>query len=81
MTPVLLVVDVQKKFFDISPAIKRSLEDAIENINAAYRGAEDADLKPVILTGAMASGNPDHIKMVENITDVISLGALKKVIS
>ena len=165
MKPVLLVVDVQKRFFDINPIIKRSLEDAIENINvalalfretslpvisvqhvddsnglvpgsqgfelpdglnilpsdvhihkrygnsfnktslahdlaelgvdtvvvtgfcaeycvlSAYRGAEDADLNPVILTGAIASGSLENIKFVESITDTISLGALEKVVT
>ena len=35
MKPALLVVDVQKAFFKISPATAQSLNDAIEYINAA----------------------------------------------
>ena len=33
MKPVLLVIDVQKDFYNISPECARSLDDAIENIN------------------------------------------------
>jgi nicotinamidase-related amidase len=35
MKPALLVVDVQKKFFEFSPTTAQSLNDAIEYINAA----------------------------------------------
>jgi len=35
MKPALLVVDVQKQFFDFSPTTAQSLNDAIEYINAA----------------------------------------------
>jgi nicotinamidase-related amidase len=44
---------------------------------ATYHGAKDLDLKPIILRGALASGNLEHIKFVENISDVISFGALR----
>jgi len=47
---------------------------------SAYRGAEDLDLTPIILRGALASGSPENIKFVESITDIISYGALKKVL-
>jgi len=47
---------------------------------SAYRGAEDLDLRPIILLGAMASGVPENIKFVESISDVISYGALKKML-
>ncbi len=46
---------------------------------SAYRGAQDVDLTPIILRGSLASDVPEHIKFVENISDVISYGALKKV--
>ena len=35
MKPALLVIDVQKAFFEFSPATAQSLNDAIEYINAA----------------------------------------------
>jgi nicotinamidase-related amidase len=164
MKPVLLVIDVQKKFFEISPTITQSLNDAIEYINAAialfreknlpiicvqhmdeteklvpgaegfdlpdalnilpsdvhihktygnsfnktalekelaelgidtviitgfcaeycvlstYRGAQDLDLTPIILRGSLASGTLENITFVESISDIISYGALKKLL-
>lgn len=47
---------------------------------STYRGANDLDLKPIILRGSLASGVPEHITFVENISDVISYGALKRVL-
>jgi nicotinamidase-related amidase len=44
---------------------------------STYRGAEDLDLKPIILRGSLASGNLEHIRFVENISNVISYGALR----
>ena len=44
---------------------------------STYRGAQDLDLKPIILRRSLASDNLEHIKFVENISDVISYGALK----
>ena len=35
MNPVLLVVDVQKAFFELNPTTTQSLNQAIEYINAA----------------------------------------------
>jgi nicotinamidase-related amidase len=164
MKPALLVVDVQKAFFEFSPVTTQSLKDAIEYINAAIalfrekglpvicvqhvdeednlvpgqagfdlpesldilpgdvhihktygnsfnkttllaelqkqqidtvivtgfcaeycvlstaRGAQDVDLKPILLRGSLASGNPDRIAFVEAVNDVISYGALKRVL-
>jgi nicotinamidase-related amidase len=161
MRPVLLVIDVQNRFFKINKACADSLNSAIEYINAAlelfrkknlpifvihhkseeenlvpgtpdfemserlklepqdphitktygnsfaktglaerlrelgvdtvvvtgfcaeycilstYKGAEDLDFKPIILRGAIASDNAEHIRFVEEITDTISYGALK----
>jgi nicotinamidase-related amidase len=161
MKPALLVIDVQNKFFKISPACADSLNSAIEYINAAiglfrskgypifviqhkdedegllpgtpdfelpktlnvgpqdpritktygdsfnktplaaqlkelavdtviitgfcaeycvfstYVGAEDQDLKPIVLRGAIASYNAEHIRFVEESTDTITDGALK----
>jgi nicotinamidase-related amidase len=164
MKPALLVIDVQKAFFDLDPATTRSLENAIEYINAAIalfrskqlpviavqhmdaeehlvpsadgfalpeqvkilasdvhivktygnaftntplasvlqrlgvdtviltgfcaeqcvlstcRGAEDRDLTPILLRGALASGSSENIQFVMNVNDIISFGALKKVL-
>jgi nicotinamidase-related amidase len=161
MKLALLVIDMQKDFFEISPTCTQSLNDAIEYINAAiaifrekelpviciqhmneaenlvpgeegfevpeelnvlptdlhitktksnsfiktqleeelrklgvetiiltgfcaefcvlstYRGAQDIDFKPIFLRGSLASYEPDRIKFVEDISDVISYGALK----
>ncbi|MDC0740006.1 cysteine hydrolase family protein [Polyangium mundeleinium] len=164
MKPALLVIDVQKQFFDESPETARSLTNAIEYINAGialfrakglpvvcvqdigeedqrvpgttrfevpesvkvlpsdlhihktygnsfnktplagalreldvdtviltgycaehcvlstYRGALDHDFTPVILRGSLASGVAENIPFVERIGDVISYGALKRVL-
>jgi len=164
MKPALLVIDVQKEFFNISETAAQSLHDAIEYINAAialcrekhvpivcvqhmdqeeklvpgeegfelpeeldilpsdlhiektygnsfnktpleerlrelgvdtviitgfcaeycvlstYRGARDLDLTPIVLRGALASGNLENIKFVESISEIISLRALEKVL-
>jgi nicotinamidase-related amidase len=164
MKPALLVIDMQKEFFKISPATEQSLNRAIEFINAAIalfrekqlpvvciqhldsgdnlipgqpgfdvpeqidllpsdlrihktygnafnkttledelrkqgvdtvivtgfaaegcvlstcRGAKDRDLVSIILRRSLASPIPEHIPFVENISDVISYGALKKVL-
>ena len=164
MKPALLVVDVQKAFFGNNPITTRSLEEALEYINAAialfrgkqlpvlcvqdideednrvpgevgfelpdqldildsdvhihktygnafnktpledelrklgvdtviitgfcaeycvlstYRGAKDLDLTPILLRGSLASGNPENINFVENVSDIISYNALEKVL-
>jgi nicotinamidase-related amidase len=45
---------------------------------STYRGAQDHDLTPILLRGAMASDNLKNIRFVESISEIISLGALKK---
>jgi len=50
---------------------------AAECVLSTYKGAEDYDFKPIILKQAIASYSPEHIKFIEEITDLISLGALK----
>ena len=47
---------------------------------ATYRGAEDLDLTPILLRGSLASGNLKNIKFVESISEMITYGALKKVL-
>lgn len=44
---------------------------------STYRGAEDLDFKPIILRGSLASDNAEHIRFVEEISETITLGALK----
>ncbi|MBZ0302080.1 MAG: cysteine hydrolase [Anaerolineae bacterium] len=164
MKPALLIIDVQKRFFEISPTTAQSLDKAIKQINetiglfrekqlpvfciqhlhpennlkpgvpgfdvpdemavlptdgrihktyenafnktplleklqeqgvdtvivsgfaaehcvlTTYRGAEDRDLKPIMLRGGMASAHPENLPFVESLGDVISYGALKQVL-
>ena len=47
---------------------------------STYRGAEDLNLTPIILRGALASDAPENIRFVESISEIISLGALKKLL-
>ena len=47
---------------------------------STYRGAKDLDLTPIILRSSLASDTLENIKFVENISDVISYGALKNVL-
>ena len=44
------------------------------------RGARDVDLTPILLRGALASDKPENIKFVENVNEIISYRALKKVL-
>jgi nicotinamidase-related amidase len=44
---------------------------------STYRGAQDCDFTPIILRGSLASDNAEHIRFVEEITETLSLGALK----
>ena len=72
---------------------KTQLEDQLKKLNAGpliltgfcaencvlstYRGAEDLDLRPLLLSGALASGNLESLNFVEKISDNISFNALK----
>jgi nicotinamidase-related amidase len=44
------------------------------------RGAEDLDLTPIILRGSLAGGDPENIRFVEKVNELISYGALAKVL-
>ena len=44
---------------------------------STYRGAQDLDLTPIILKGSIASDNVEHVRFVEEISEVMSYGALK----
>ena len=48
---------------------------------STYRGAQDLDVTPIILRGSLASGVLENIKFVESISDLISYGSLKKVLT
>jgi len=50
---------------------------ALHCVLATYRGAQDLDLTPIMVRGAIAAGDPDEVKMVENVGELISYGALK----
>jgi nicotinamidase-related amidase len=79
-----------------NPFTKTSLEDELRNLGvdtviitgfcaeycvlSAYRGAQDRDLTPVLLRGSLASSIAENIRFVESISDIISYGALKKVL-
>ncbi len=47
---------------------------------STYRGAQDLDLTPLILRGSLASMTPENITFVESISDILSYGALKKIL-
>jgi nicotinamidase-related amidase len=47
---------------------------------STYRGAQDHDLTPIILRGALASGRPEIIPFVESISEIISYKALNKLL-
>ena len=44
---------------------------------STYRGAEDLDFKPIMLKGALASDNAERIRFVEEVSELISFGALE----
>ncbi len=48
---------------------------------STYRGAQDLDLTSVILRGSLASGKAENIQFVENISQIISYGVLKKILA
>ena len=47
---------------------------------STYRGAQDLDLTPILLRGSLASGVMENIRFVESINDIMSYGALKKIL-
>jgi nicotinamidase-related amidase len=47
---------------------------------STYRGAQDLDLTPLILRGSLASDIPENVKFVESISELVSYGALVKVL-
>ncbi|MBN2391489.1 MAG: cysteine hydrolase [Anaerolineae bacterium] len=49
MKPALLVIDVQKAFFNLDPVMTQSLNDAIEYINAAIKLFRDKQLSVICI--------------------------------
>jgi nicotinamidase-related amidase len=47
---------------------------------STYVGALDFDFTPIMLKDSLASDNAEHIRFVQEITETISLGALKKLL-
>jgi nicotinamidase-related amidase len=47
---------------------------------STMRGAMDLDLTPIIVKNCIASDNPANIAFVENIDDLITYGALRKLL-
>lgn len=75
---------------------KTNLEETLQELNvdtviitgycaehcvlSTYRGALDADITPIILRNGLSSGSRENIRFVENISEVISFGALQTVL-
>ena len=53
---------------------------AEECVLSTYIGAKDYDFTPVIIRGTLASDNPRRIRFVEEISNLVSIGALKKLL-
>ena len=47
---------------------------------STYRGAKDLDLTPVLLRGAIASGDAENLAFVEKVNDLVSYSFLAKVL-
>ena len=47
---------------------------------STYNGALDSDLTPFILKNALASGNRENIKFVENICELLTVNVLVKIL-
>jgi len=48
---------------------------------ATSHGAQDANLHPILLRNTLASGAPERIRFVQESSEIISLGALKTMLS
>ncbi len=53
---------------------------AEECVLSTYIGAQDNDLTPIILRSGIASDTPVRAKFVEEISNVVSIGALRKLL-
>lgn len=50
---------------------------ALHCVLATYRGAQDLDLKPIMIRGTIAAGTPEEVAMAEKVGEIISYGGLK----
>ena len=48
---------------------------------STYRGAKDLDFMPLVFRGGLASGHPERIRFVEDISEVVSYGAFRVMLS
>ena len=53
---------------------------ASQCVLSTYRGATDLDYDPIILRGSLADANPEHIRFVEEVHNLLSYGVLAKLI-
>jgi nicotinamidase-related amidase len=54
--------------------------NALYCVLSTYRGAIDQDLSPILLKDASASDSRKNIKLVEDISDIISINVLERVL-
>lgn len=76
MKPALLVIDVQKAFFDIDPQTAQSLKDAIEYINAAIAlfrskqlpviSVQHMNAEEQLVPGADGFALPEQLKILDS---------------
>ena len=72
-----------KRFLHVQPfhrTIAERCDQLHQRSHCLISGAKDLDLTSIILRGALASDVAENIRFVENISEVISLGALGKVL-
>ena len=72
MKPALLIIDVQKQFYNASPQVAQSLSDAVNNINKVIALFREKELPIVairqmvpeegLVPGAVGFENPDDLK-------------------
>jgi len=48
---------------------------------STYRGAYEFDLTPIMLRGSLASRSEEHVRFVEEISETVSFGALKTLLT
>ena len=53
---------------------------AEECVLSTYIGAEDNDFIPIIMRSSIASDNPNRVRFVEEISNIVSIGALRKLL-
>jgi hypothetical protein len=49
-------------------------------VTSTYRGALDLDYSVFIFRGSLADSSPEHIKLVEEIHNILSYGVLAKLV-